>query len=129
MSRTTKFCLAHSAVALVLGLLFYLFTRQHTYLHAILQISGTPQLRIGALAGWLGDFLWSYALCFALYPIWREKKGILIAVIGTLALGVLLEILQKAHVIRGTFDLLDIFAEAVAAFTAAIIIKKRSIAK
>lgn len=128
MSQTTKLCLAHSAVALGLGLLFYLFTRQHTYLHAILHISDAPLLRIGAVTDWLGDFLWSYALCFALYPIWREKKGLHIAVIGTLTLGALLEILQKAHVIRGTFDLLDIFAEAAAGFTAAIIIK-RSIVK
>ncbi len=133
MSKETRLCFLHIGAALGLGLLLYLFLRQNTYLHTILETvlhCEVPNIRcrtahLRFAANWLGDFLWGYALCFALYRILSLfHHRLLGAVLAASALGVLLECLQKAQIISGTFDLLDILAEAAAAVLAAIIIKR-----
>lgn len=133
MSKETRVCLWHSGIALGLGLFLYLFLRQKTYLHTILEATFRFQLPIVLhyaaplqfAANWLGDFLWAYALCFALYRMLSPfRNRLLFAVLTTSALGTLLEILQKVQIINGTFDPLDILAEAAAAVLAAIIIKR-----
>lgn len=107
------------------------FLRRDTYLHAILGIQGAVWSTGAVIGGYLGDFLWSYALFFAVYWIWQDSgKRVTIALLTTIALGSVLELLQKIGIISGTFDIWDIFTEAVAALTAAIIITiKRSTRK
>lgn len=133
MSKETRVCLLHIGVALSAGLLLYLLLRQNTYLHTILEAVfhfEFPNIRCRSAllqfaANWLGDFLWAYALCFALYRILSPfRRRLLLAVLSTTALGMLLEYLQKVQIISGTFDFLDIFAEAAAAVLAAIILKR-----
>ncbi len=133
MSKETRLCLLHIATALGLGLLLYLFLRQNTYLHTLLETvlhfeipniqRRTSYLRFAA--NWLGDFFWAYALCFALYRFLSPfQHRLLFAVLAASALGALLEYLQKAQILSGTFDPMDILAESVAAVFAAIIIKR-----
>lgn len=133
MSKETRICLWHSGIALGLGLFLYLFLRQNTYLHIILEtifhfrfpIVDDHAAHLQFAANWLGDFLWAYALCFALYRMLSPfRNRLLFAALTTSALGTLLEILQKAQIISGTFDPLDILAEATAAVLAANIIKR-----
>lgn len=133
MSKETRLCLFHAVTALGLGLLLYLFLRQGTYLHTLSEtvlhfevpdiLSRSSYLQFAA--NWLGDFLWAYALCFALYRLLSPfQHRMLFAILATSALGTLLEFLQKVQILSGTFDPLDILAESIAAVFAAIIIKR-----
>ncbi len=134
MSKETRLCLLHSVTALGLGLLLYVFLRQNTYLHTLLETVfrldiPIPQYSASHLqfvANWLGDFLWAYALCFALYRLLSPfPRRLLLAALAVIVLGAVLECLQKLKILSGTFDPLDIFTESVAAGLAAIIIKRR----
>lgn len=134
MSKETRLCLLHAVTALGLGLLLYLFLRQNTYLHTLLETVWhfeVPNILYRSsylqfAANRLGDFLWAYALCFALYRLLSPfQHRLLFAVLAANALGALLEYLQKVQILSGTFDPLDILAESIAAVFAAIIIKRR----
>ena len=128
MSKETRLCLLHSVTALGLGLLLYVFLRQNTYLHTLLEavfrldipIPQYSAAHLQFVANWLGD-----ALCFALYRLLSPfPRRLLLAALAVIVLGAVLECLQKLKILSGTFDPLDIFTESVAAGLAAIIIKR-----
>lgn len=126
-------CLLCSFFTLLIGFIIYIFFRQGTYIHTVLQnLFGLslPYLPLGGILGtlvrnWGGDFFWGMALCFMLAAVlnpFRHKH--IFAVALTVALGALLEILQFYGVITGTGDFFDIVSEATAAVCAANIIKR-----
>ncbi len=78
---------------LVLGLLIYIVNRP------------------GIIRNHLCDFLWAYSLANSLNYIGLDKRQTFII---TLLTGVVFEVLQLLHLIRGTFDILDILAELLA---------------
>lgn len=126
-------CLLCSFFALLIGFIIYIFFRQDTYIHTLLQnLFGLslPYLPLGGIFGtlvrnWGGDFFWGMALCFLLAVIFKPfRHKLVFAVTVTVTLGALLEILQFYGVITGTGDFFDIVSEATAAVCAANIIKR-----
>lgn len=132
-SKKTAICLLCSFSALLFGLIIYIFCRQGTHIHTALQSwfgLTLPTLHFGGFMGklarnWLGDFLWSFSLCFLLAEICRPfRHRIGLAILVPITLGTFLEILQLYGVITGTADIWDILIEAAAAFCAGIILKR-----
>ncbi len=126
-------CLLCSFFALLIGFIIYIFFRQDTYIHTLLQnlfSLSLPYLPLGGVFGvlirnWGGDFFWGLALCFLLAVIFKPfRHKLVFAVTVTVTLGALLEILQFYGVITGTGDFFDIVSEATAAVCAANIIKR-----
>lgn len=133
MTKETRVYLLNISIALCIGLLLYLTTPQNTYIHTATESifhRPFPTFRYDPVCmqlvrNWLGDFLWAYALCFALYRVLSPfRYTALLSTLGTVMLGSLLEFLQKAQMISGTFDYLDIIAETAAAILAMLIIKR-----
>lgn len=65
----------------------------------------------GIIRNHLCDFLWAYSFAFSLTYIELNNKETFII---TLSTGVIFELLQMMHLIRGTFDILDILVELLA---------------
>lgn len=76
-------------------------------LGVIIYLVNTP----GIIRNHLCDFLWAYSLAFSLTYIELNNKETLII---TLSSGVVFELLQMMHLIKGTFDILDILVELLA---------------
>lgn len=132
-SKKTAISLFCSFIALLFGLIIYIFCRQGTHIHTLLKDCfslSLPYLPLGGVFGvlirnWGGDFFWGLALCFLLAVIFKPfRHKLVFAVTVTVTLGALLEILQFYGVITGTGDVFDIIAEATAAVCAANIIKR-----
>lgn len=71
------------------------------------------------------DMLWAYALVFALFFILGNNTVFLWKTFGTaFSFSAVMEILQLAPAVMGTFDVLDIGVECLAEIIAVIIIKK-----
>jgi hypothetical protein len=87
----------HAAVALVLGVIIYLTTRDDLVIHAL----GAAHLPAPDLVRYqLPDALWQFAFCSVIYAIWRDPRALLLP----LALGI------AAECTVGTFDPLDVIA-------------------
>ncbi len=71
------------------------------------------------------DFLWGYALVFALFFVAGNKtaSGVRLYIIAIL-FSMVMEILQLTSFVNGTFDVADIVTEVLAETFAAFIIKK-----
>lgn len=65
----------------------------------------------GIIRNHLCDFLWAYSLAFSLTYIELNKTQTFII---TLLTGIIFELFQKIHLIKGTFDILDILVELLA---------------
>lgn len=76
-------------------------------LGVIIYLVNTP----GIIRNHLCDFLWAYSLAFSLTYIELNNKETFII---TLSSGVVFELLQMMHLIKGTFDILDILVELLA---------------
>lgn len=76
-------------------------------LGVIIYLINTP----GIIRNHLCDFLWAYSLAFSLTYIELSNKETFII---TLSTGAVFELLQKVHLIKGTFDILDILVELLA---------------
>ena len=97
----------HAAVALVLGLVIYLLTRDGLVIHAF------GSARIAApdvIAYQLPDALWQYAFCMGVYAIWSDRRALLLP----LAIGLVTEC------VIGTFDIRDVIALCLAALLATV---------
>lgn len=73
----------------------------------IIYLINTPDI----IRNHLCDFLWAYSLAFSLTYIELNNKETFII---TLSTGVVFELLQMMHLIKGTFDILDILVELLA---------------
>lgn len=73
------------------------------------------------------DMTWGYALVFALYLLTGNNTADLIKLlILAIAFSAVLEFLQITSLVKGTFDVIDIVAEALAEMVAVFIIKAKS---
>lgn len=117
-------------ISLLVGGTLYACFRSTTYIAiALRSIPGIATLSQKAaviscdfLSYYFPDFLWAFSLCCALNAIHLPGRCItLLCGIGTVALGVLWEVLQYTHIVSGTGDLWDIFVYFLAALLATII--------
>ncbi len=127
-NKKTIFVVFNVIVPLFLGLMIYLFMKRGTYINSFLGVDFhyNPKTVIGIfIVNWFCDFLWSYALVFALYFVLSPFKNKLLfsCLISTL-LGFTLEFLQGANILSGTFDWWDIVIEFIGIFVATLIINK-----
>jgi len=72
---------------------------------AIIDISWLPSLLSSFILYHLSDIIWSLALAEAVYLI---KNNLILAVISSLILTILFELLQILKVVKGTGDIWDI---------------------
>ena len=117
-------------IPLFCGLMIYVFMKSGTYINTFLnldfQYKPTTVLEI-FIINWFCDFLWSYALVFALFLVLNPfKRRLIISALIPLAFGPTLEFLQKINVLSGTFDWWDIVIECFAVIIATLFIKKIS---
>lgn len=102
-------------VPLILGFGIYVFMKKGTYINTFLKTDFDyyPKSFLGEfIVNWFCDFLWAYALAFALYfALSPFCYKVLISSVLTLFLGITLEFLQKSDVLSGIFDWWDIVAE------------------
>lgn len=74
---------------------------------------------------YLMDYLWGYALIFALYYAFGLNKSALKYIYSLAVIfSVVMEFIQLAPIVKGTFDLFDIAVEITAESLAIFIIKK-----
>ena len=109
------FCILNSFTALTFGAIIYLFTRNNTYINHIFNFSIDIERNIltDILSFYVADFLWAYALSYALLIFWNEKISSIIVI----CFGIFWECLQISA-IKGTFDFIDIFAYIAASIFA-----------
>ncbi len=121
-------CCIGSFVALLRGAAVYLLFRQNTYIHTVLRRLGVSPQPIETdnplsfiAANWLGDFFWGLALGLMLFAVLGAFcRHALFAFAGAITIGASLEMLQKAGICSGTFDLWDIVAEGCGALLAVL---------
>ncbi len=127
-NKKTIFVIFNVIVPLFLGLVIYIFMKSGTYINSFLSIDFhcSPKTVIGTfVVNWFCDFLWSYALVFALFFVLSPfKNKLLFSCLISALLGFTLEFLQGANILSGTFDWWDIAIELVAVFVAMLIINK-----
>ena len=131
MSNKTKkyfFLISNAFVPLLLGLAIYVFMKNGTYINSFLgvEFNYSPKTVLGIfIANWFCDFLWSYALVFALYLVLSPfKNNLIFSCVTSALLGLILELLQGTNILSGTFDWWDIIIEIVAVIIALLILKK-----
>ena len=131
MSNKTKkilFLISNAFVPLLLGLAIYVFMKNGTYINSFLgdEFNYSPKTVLGIfIANWFCDFLWSYALVFALYLVLSPfKNNLIFSCVTSALLGLILELLQGTNILSGTFDWWDIIIEIVAVIIALLNLKK-----
>ncbi|MCQ2425805.1 MAG: hypothetical protein MJ070_06635 [Lachnospiraceae bacterium] len=130
-----RFLLPNAVIPLAVGLLLYVLFCPETYVTrfvsrvfpaftagtAVVPLPETPVF--SAIRCWGFDFLWAYALVFALGLITGTGKGQLgLAVTVAAGFEVLSELLQRFGAIPGTPDVLDVLTEISATLIGALII-------
>lgn len=116
MKNYVTFCLANTICSLFIGLFAYLCFRENTFVNLIFK---TNALLSEAVIGfYLPDFLWAYALCFALSMFCKYYYACIISSM----FGVLWEVFQKFGLVRGTFDYFDILMYITASIIAVLIL-------
>lgn len=118
-----------SASALLTGGILYVLFRNNTYIsqfvERFVEINWLHEQlytkKIGFLKYYLPDFLWAFALCFALIAIFDKKTFICAAT--SFVYGLLWEFLQYMDIIDGTGDIYDIIMYLTASVTAVMINK------
>lgn len=121
------FLIFNTIVPLISGLAIYIFMKSGTFINTFLEVDFhyIPKTVLGLfIVNWFCDFLWAYALVFALYTVLSPfKSNLLFSCVISVLLGLILEILQGVNILSGTFDWWDIIIEFVATVTATIILK------
>jgi len=125
-------CMLHIILPVVAGTLIYIFFRPDTYISGCFSkafgVTGPDMSE--AVPDWvalicrnfLSDMLWAYALTVTVVLIMDDggKYSVWICLIFELSM----ELCQKAGILSGTFDWLDIILEICASALAALIIKQ-----
>ena len=122
------FLVCNILIPLTIGAYIYIFWDSDSYfgnfVRSILSISNTiPDSNIAQIMrNWGCDFLYAYALLFALYASTRAIcVSICYAAVCSVGLE-LLQLLEIEHLKCGTFDIVDIIVEIIAiCFAAALI--------
>ena len=109
------FCLTNCLLSLVVGIVFYLLGRTNFFNGLGIE---TKNILL-KFSFYLPDFLWSFALYYALSLI---HKSLISAFIASFT-GICWELLQQYNIVNGTFDFIDIFMYLMAILVA-VIIKK-----
>ena len=123
--------LLHATIALTLGLAVYLIFRPDAAIaRVIYRLLGVETAHFRFAAGkmafirfYSADFLWSYALTFALNIVSIEtpgKTGAMFAL--SIFIGCMVELLQGVGIIIGTYDPKDIMIQICAALIAETIV-------
>ena len=129
--KRAKVLLLHTSVALVLGLIVYLIFRPDAGIaRLIYRIPGLNAPNITFAEGngiflrhYLADFLWAYALTISLNLISIETPGKMGAMFAlSLFVGCIVELLQGAGILFGTYDPMDIVIQICAAIIAEAIV-------
>ena len=130
--KTNKiFLVCNILIPLIVGTYIYIFWDSDSYfgnfVRSVLSISNTaPDSNIARIMrNWGCDFLYAYALLFALYA---STRTISVSICYAAACSVGLELLQLIQVdfIKcGTFDIVDIVIEIIAIWFAATLISFR----
>lgn len=124
------FYLLNSATALFTGFFIYVFLKSGTFINSFLGFSLNyfPQSFIGEFViCWFCDFLWAYALIFALYLcLYPFQHKLHISAVCTIIASIVFEVLQLKNIVSGTFDWWDIIIEITAVIIAVVIIKRRN---
>ena len=125
--RKNVFYITNALSALFIGACIYLFFRENTYFHNIVdRVIPLPHLKIKKsicvdfLRYYMVDALWAYSLVFSLSIFINEKTAFLLAI----AFGLAWEILQALNFVKGTFDFFDILMYLTASVFAVLIIIK-----
>lgn len=122
------FLILNTIVPLISGLAIYIFMKSGTFINTFsgVDFHYIPKTVFGLfIVNWFCDFLWAYALVFALYIVLSPfKSKLLFSCVISVLLGLILEILQGVNILSGTFDWWDIIIEIVAVIIAMSIINK-----
>lgn len=122
------FLILNTIVPLISGLAIYIFMKSGTFINTLsgVDFHYIPKTVFGLfIVNWFCDFLWAYALVFALYIVLSPfKSKLLFSCVISVLLGLILEILQGVNILSGTFDWWDIIIEIVAVIIAMSIINK-----
>ena len=131
--RRAVICLTNTVIPLIAGLTVYLLFRPDAYIaQKIYSVIHVSPLRI-EIRGWTGeiirnhlaDIMWAYAFMSFLGLILSEnRKERLLSLISVSVQIVLTEVCQKTGMIPGTFDILDIIFEILAACLAMLFINR-----
>ena len=127
------FLIFNTVVPLTSGLAIYFFMKSGTFINTFsgIDFHYVPKTVLGLfIVNWFCDFLWAYALVFAVYTVLSPfKSKLLFSCVISVLLGLILEIMQGVNILSGTFDWWDIIIEFVAIVTATIILKNYSSCK
>ncbi len=112
--KSRCYCILHSIISLLTGLVIYILFRKNTYIHSALNIfpdmffANDNFLFDEIIRYALPDFFWSYSLCLGLYSIYLPTgKGKVIIPATACSLGIGWEVMQKLGIASGTFDIID----------------------
>ncbi len=131
-NRRRLFYAFNIIVPLAMGFFFYIRFRHDSYISEavgrfIVLPEGPgllPQRMISFIVDFGSDILWAYSLAFSVMAVLSYSRSALrTAFVTCVSLGILTEVLQKADVFHGTFDLWDIVFEVLSVIMALIIIK------
>ena len=115
--RISLFCFLNCSIALILGMLVYVFLDSSSYfsefVSEFINVSKfkAPNVFLSHIRNWGGDFLWSYALFFALYFSFRYKYSVIQTALISFVFSIIIELLQLIrldNIRSGTFDIFDI---------------------
>jgi len=134
--KNNIFIVSSCVIPLLIGAIFYyLFLPNIIFVKKIDEILGSGiHFYFSLESNWIVkftrfyvlDMLWAYALIFALFFIVRDNNTANIKKIFLMAFlfSAIMEILQLAPFVEGTFDFLDMFFELGAEIVAVFIINK-----
>ena len=124
--RSPYFRAVNIAVPLIIGGAIYVLCSPDAYFVRLLSLPAYDLPIPKPIRNYLCDFLWAYALTFAVTPLVGEGRSHVLASFALCAgASVILELLQKLPNVMGTFDRADIVTEIFACITACIIISVR----
>lgn len=125
--RKNVIIILNSVIALKIGLLIYIFMKDDTYINTFTHIhfNYSPETYFEIfIINWFCDFLWGYALTFALYYVLSPfSHRRILSLVLTVVFGAILECLQAFDIIPGTFDWWDIAIEIIAVLIATVVLK------
>lgn len=102
-----------SCLALLVGLLLYLFFNKDAYISKVIldiipiQTNTDENIVISILRGYGADLLWSISFTMIMqFILWLDKKKIIFLLFCSL-LGILYELMQCFGIVPGTADIVD----------------------
>ena len=136
-SNNTKkdilFLICNVVIPLLIGAYIYIYISKDSYFgnfvrHFIsIPTNETKTLFRFLMKNWGGDFLWAYALffalCFSMYPAGFMIKKSSLYTIACSVFVELLQLIQVDFIKCGTFDVLDIIIELFAVLVGVIVFK------